>query len=98
MLGFSKGCKMDKRELDITASLAMLNVDATCRIEEGVTEMLHHFEKMMEVDVSGLSPTTHPLVNENRLRDDTPERHDTEALLDNGPETSERFFVVPRVL
>lgn len=90
---------MDKRELEITLALAMLEMGETERMEQGVEEMLGHFEKMMAVDVSDLAPTTHPLVKENRTREDVSRAYnDTESLLENGPETSDRFFVIPNVL
>ena len=90
---------MDKRELEITATLAMLSIGETERIEQGVTEMLGHFEKMMEVDVEGLEPTTHALVKTNRTREDIPIPDDNnDALLENAPEREERFFRIPSVL
>lgn len=90
---------MDKRELEITANLAMLSVGETDRIEQGIQEMLGHFEKMMAVDVADLAPTTHPLVKDNRTREDVPLRYaDNDALLDNAPAREDRFFLIPSVL
>ena len=45
--------------------------------EKEVSRMLTYFEKMSEVDVEGLEPTTHALQKENRLREDR--RHPNEA-------------------
>ena len=90
---------MDKRELEITATLAMLSTLETTRIEAGIQEMLGHFEKMMEVDVDGLEPTTHALVKDNRTREDVPVQDETNAaLLDNAPAKEDRFFLIPNVL
>jgi aspartyl-tRNA(Asn)/glutamyl-tRNA(Gln) amidotransferase subunit C len=61
--------------------------------------MLAHFSHMKEIDVEGLAPTTHALLRENRLREDTAlPAGASDLLLNNAPEREERFIVVPNVL
>ena len=90
---------MLKDELKTTASLAMLEFEQTEQIEGAVKEMLDYFSKMMEIDVDALEPTTHALVRDNRVREDTASASgDVEALLDNAPSREDRFFKIPNVL
>jgi aspartyl-tRNA(Asn)/glutamyl-tRNA(Gln) amidotransferase subunit C len=92
---------MDAGELSATARMARLTLSD--REEEGlriaVEQMLQHFSHMKEIDVSGLAPTTHPLLREYRLREDVEAGEDlTELLQANFPQREERFIVIPNVL
>jgi aspartyl-tRNA(Asn)/glutamyl-tRNA(Gln) amidotransferase subunit C len=104
---------MDERELRITAELAMLELtDAELeRFRESVSQLLEYAQKMMEIDVDQLDPTTHTLASHNRLREDV--LHSAEekepairkqcpdvadALVEQSPETSGRFILIPKVL
>lgn len=107
---------MEKRELFLTAELAMLELgDAeVIKLRQAVTEMLDYFEKMNEIDVEDLEPTTHALAKHNRLREDFPgEAAETvpdgrrmvihlpvvaDAILSNSPESDDRFITIPNVL
>lgn len=92
---------MDLPELRITAALAYLDLEDEEyeKLQVAVEQMLQYFSKMMEVDITDLPPTTHALVRENRTRPD----HvlpfaDTDSLLENAPETEDRFIVIPNIL
>ena len=93
---------MEKNDLFITASLARLELeeDEAQKLGTEVSRMLTYFEKMSEVDVEGLEPTTHALQKENRLREDR--RHPNEAqpdeLLECAPDLEDRFILIPNVL
>lgn len=92
---------MDKKELEITASLALLELseEEYDRLGEGVSQMLEYFEKMMEVDVEGLEPTVHALLKNNRVREDVvKESAIADDLLEGAPELEDRFIVIPNVL
>jgi aspartyl-tRNA(Asn)/glutamyl-tRNA(Gln) amidotransferase subunit C len=104
---------MDKNELHTTAELAMLDLteDEERQLGEAVTQLLHYFDKMMEIDVEELEPTTHALARENRLREDVPDIVEethlnvrtqcediAEEMLENAPETDDRFIIIPKVL
>ena len=92
---------MDASELAATARMARLSLSAEDfeKLGTAVEQMLAHFSHMRNIDVEGLAPTTHALLRENRLREDTenPAGH-VDQLLDNAPEREERFIVVPNVL
>ncbi len=92
---------MDAGELLATARMARLKLseDDLAALGRAVEQMLAHFSHMREVDVQGLAPTTHPLLRENRLREDVvSDPGDAAGLLGNAPEREERFIVIPNVL
>jgi aspartyl-tRNA(Asn)/glutamyl-tRNA(Gln) amidotransferase subunit C len=92
---------MDASELLVTARMARLTLSGSDleKLRVAVEQMLAHFSHMKEIDVEGLPPTTHALLRENRLRDDTVAGAvDADTLLDNSPEREERFIVIPNVL
>jgi aspartyl-tRNA(Asn)/glutamyl-tRNA(Gln) amidotransferase subunit C len=92
---------MDKKELYITASLAQLElneVEAEA-LSKAVDEMLVYFSRMREIEVDDLEPTTHALLTQNRLRPDQVEESSlADRLVENAPETEDRFIVIPNVL
>ncbi|MGM0675074.1 MAG: Asp-tRNA(Asn)/Glu-tRNA(Gln) amidotransferase subunit GatC, partial [Spirochaetota bacterium] len=64
-----------------------------------VSRVLEYFSLMQSVDVSGLEPTTHVLLENNRVRPDVPDDAvDRDALLDNAREVEDRFILIPNVL
>ena len=97
-----KSIIMEKNDLFVTASLARLELEEAeaQKLGDEVSRMLTYFEKMSEVDVEGLEPTTHALQKENRLREDR--RHSNEAqpdeLLECAPDLEDRFILIPNVL
>ena len=69
------------------------------KLGKAVEQMLRYFAHMREIDVSGLAPTTHALLRENRAREDLERATDVSAtLLENAPQLEERFIVIPNVL
>ena len=69
------------------------------KLGKAVEQMLSYFSHMREIDVEGLAPTTHALLRENRLREDTEAGAvPADALLGNAPEREERYVVIPNVL
>ncbi|MFQ3620338.1 MAG: Asp-tRNA(Asn)/Glu-tRNA(Gln) amidotransferase subunit GatC [Spirochaetales bacterium] len=92
---------MNQEELRITAALAYLDLQEEKyeKLQFAVEQLLSYFSKMMEVDITDLKPTTHALVRENRTRADQIVPYpNTEALLENAPETEDRFIVIPNIL
>ena len=93
---------MEKNDLFITASLARLELeeDEAQKLGEEVSRILTYFEKMSEVDVDGLEPTTHALQKENRLREDRrrPNEAQPDELLECAPDLEDRFILIPNVL
>ena len=61
--------------------------------------ILGYVEKINAVDTSGVEPMAHALPVKNVLRDDVPQPGlPIEGVLQNAPETDERFFKVPKVI
>lgn len=93
---------MDKSELQITADLALLDLspEEEERLEQEVAQLLEYFSVMNGIDVAGLEPTTHALQKENRLRVDQAKQDPTIAddILEQAPDTEDRFFTIPNVL
>ncbi len=93
---------MDRAELDVTAELALLNLNETeqADLETAVGQLLEYFSAMDLVDVSGLEPTTHALSEGNRLRPDTPRTATgiEDEILEQAPDLEDRFIAIPNVL
>lgn len=92
---------MDQKELYVTASLAQLELsEAEAEtLSTAVEQMLEYFSRMKEIDVDHLEPTTHALLKSNRVRNDVvAESALADRLLENAPETEDRFIVIPNVL
>ncbi|MBN2509111.1 MAG: Asp-tRNA(Asn)/Glu-tRNA(Gln) amidotransferase subunit GatC [Spirochaetales bacterium] len=92
---------MDIHELRITAELAMLDLDEREMkvFEAEVSKTLEYFAQMNAVDVDGLEPTTHVLMEENRAREDrTRDENLSDRLLEEAPERQGRHIVIPNVL
>lgn len=92
---------MEKRELTVTAELAQIELreEETERLTQEVTQMVSYFEKMMEVSVEGLEPTTHAMLKTNRLRPDYNNTSDlADDILEQAPDLEDRFICIPNVL
>jgi aspartyl-tRNA(Asn)/glutamyl-tRNA(Gln) amidotransferase subunit C len=92
---------MDASEIAITARMARIDLtpEELERLGVAVEQMLMHFSHMKEIDIEGLAPTTHPLLRENRQREDVETGLAlSDTLLGNTPEREERFIVIPNVL
>jgi len=95
---------MEKAELYVTASLARLDLaeEDAVKLGDEVSRMLSYFEKMSEIDVTGLEATTHALQKETRLRDDRRQSnnntHLPDELLECAPDLEDRFILIPNVL
>lgn len=92
---------MNPEELRITADLA--EIELTAQEEEelrrDVGQMVEYFALMLEVDVEGLEPTTHALLDRNRTREDVAESYEgLDDVMENVPEAEDRFIVIPNVL
>ena len=92
---------MDAEELYTTARMARLSLkeQEVEKLRLAVDRMLGYFAQLSKLDVASLSPTTHALLEENRVRkDEASTPMDTEPLLNNAPQREERFIVIPNVL
>jgi aspartyl-tRNA(Asn)/glutamyl-tRNA(Gln) amidotransferase subunit C len=100
---------MDFQELETTAQLAQLELseEEKQRLAQEITHILDYFNKMGQIDVDNLEPTTHVLMKKNRLRPDTTDIPGQgvqnsgvadDRLLENAPERDDRFITIPRIL
>lgn len=92
---------MNPEELRITADLAEIELteQEEEELRQAVGQMVEYFASMLEVDVEGLEPTTHALLNRNRVRNDVAEPYeDLDDVMENVPEAEDRFIVIPNVL
>jgi len=92
---------MDEKDLEITAELAYiaLQPEEMDRLRTEVATMVAFFEKMSELDVHNLEPTTHALARGNRIRQDEIEASAlSDAILEQAPDLEDRFVCIPNVL
>ncbi|MBO7047293.1 MAG: Asp-tRNA(Asn)/Glu-tRNA(Gln) amidotransferase subunit GatC [Spirochaetia bacterium] len=92
---------MQKDELYITASLARLELTEkeAETLSQAVSQMIEYFSMMEKIDVTGLEPTTHVSICENRVRkDEVIESTLAETMIEAAPERDERFITVPHIL
>ena len=92
---------MQKDELYITASLARLELTEkeAETLSQAVSQMIEYFSMMEKIDVTGLEPTTHVSIGENRVRkDEVIESTLAETMIEAAPERDERFITMPHIL
>ncbi len=88
-------------DLKHIARLSRLHLgDEELRFFEGqVAQILSFVEQLKEVDVTGVEPTTHPLLLSNVFREDTPvPALPIEGFLKKAPASHGRFFEVPKII
>lgn len=62
-------------------------------------KIIEYINKLKELDVSGVSPTSHILELKNVLREDNlKDCLPLKEVLKNAPEKRENFFVVPKII
>jgi aspartyl-tRNA(Asn)/glutamyl-tRNA(Gln) amidotransferase subunit C len=92
---------ISQREVEHVAQLARLELtDAEKpRFAEQLSHILRYVDQLQGVPTEGVPPTASVASEETVLREDTPrECLPLEKTLANAPESSEGFFVVPRIL
>jgi aspartyl-tRNA(Asn)/glutamyl-tRNA(Gln) amidotransferase subunit C len=92
---------MDSKELYATAELANIELKPAEleHLQASVEQMVVFFEKMAEVDTSGLEPTTHAFIKGNRVRPDSVKPSAmADNILEQAPDLEDRFICIPNVL
>ncbi len=88
-------------EVRKVAALARLHLsDEELAIQtRHINDLVARFQKLQELDVEGIEPTSHSIPVYNVLREDV-ERPPLprEAILANAPEARDGFFIVPRIV
>lgn len=67
--------------------------------ESQVAQILSFVERLSEVPVEGIEPTSHPLALLDVFREDVPQPSlDIESFLAKAPKAHGRFFEVPKII
>jgi aspartyl-tRNA(Asn)/glutamyl-tRNA(Gln) amidotransferase subunit C len=92
---------ISREEVQHVARLARLhlNDEELERMREQLAAILAYVDKLRELDVEGVEPTSHavPMVNVMRDDENTP-CLPQEAALANAPDRAGEFFRVPRII
>jgi aspartyl-tRNA(Asn)/glutamyl-tRNA(Gln) amidotransferase subunit C len=92
---------ISRQEVEQVARLARLHLseEELERMREQLDAILAYIDKLRELDVEGVAPTSHavPLVNVMRDDENTP-CLPQEATLANAPDRAGEFFRVPRII
>lgn len=93
--------KITQEEVKHVAHLARLPLKEE-ELEQMTSQLdtiLSYFEKLEDLDTSGVEPTTHAFSITNAFRDDLVKPSlSREDALREGPNTNEEAFIVPRVI
>jgi aspartyl-tRNA(Asn)/glutamyl-tRNA(Gln) amidotransferase subunit C len=93
--------KIDAKLVDHITGLARLSLsgDEKDAMVADLSKILAYIEKLNELDIAGVEPTSHVLDLVNVLREDEPRPSiaSDEALL-NAPDRAEDFYRVPRII
>ena len=93
--------KVSLEEVDRIASLSMLSLTEEKRLmlQQNLSDILEHAERLNELDTEGVEPTTYILKQENVLRVDAPGKEwERKEVLKNAPEKEDGYFAVPKVV
>jgi aspartyl-tRNA(Asn)/glutamyl-tRNA(Gln) amidotransferase subunit C len=93
--------RIERREVEHVARLARLELspDETEPLRAQLDRILGYIDKLRQLPVEGVPPTSHALPIVNVMREDAPRPSlPAEAMLANAPDRSGDFFRVPRIL
>lgn len=69
------------------------------RLADEMEKIVGFADKLSELDIEGVKPTTHAVAVQNVLRDDELKpSYDREKILQNAPERDAACFLVPKVV
>ncbi len=88
-------------EVEKLAELARIDLDGDKRksLREDLADILQLAESIQELDTEDVEPTYHVLPLDNVYEDDEPRPSlDPQAMLEEAPDSSDGYFVVPRVI
>ena len=90
-----------REEVEKIAELARLefSVKEIEHLTKDMNQILHHMDKLNELDTSNVEPLSHPIEVKNVFRDDELKGSiKREDALKNAPDKDEEFFKVPKVI
>ena len=91
--------KITKDIIEHVANLARLNLTETekDKLTVEIAEIIAYFDKLNELDTTGIEPTSHVLPIKNVFREDKVEKsYDRDKILRNAPSQDDGCFKVPR--
>ena len=92
---------LTSEEVKKVALLSRLELDESEIERQGVhlNQLLVQFEKLRELDVTGVEPTSHSIAVFNEMREDVSRPSlSRDDVLANAPESRDGCFIVPRIL
>ena len=92
---------MDKKIVEGVAHLARIELkpDELEKLSGQLEHILQFIDKLKEVDLKNVAPTSHAITVNNVLRKDDPrESLSLDQALANAPSKKGNFFVVPKVI
>jgi aspartyl-tRNA(Asn)/glutamyl-tRNA(Gln) amidotransferase subunit C len=92
---------MDKKELEITAELAHIELSEgeIDRFSQAVAQMIEYFALMDELELDTQSTEHHIPNSKNALREDRSEESSlADDILEQSPDLEDRFISIPNVL
>jgi len=93
--------KIDAGLVEHIAGLARLSLSAeeNAAMADDLTKILAYVEKLNELDISRVEPTSHVLDLTNVMRDDEPRPSmPVDEALSNAPDRSGNFYRVPKII
>jgi aspartyl-tRNA(Asn)/glutamyl-tRNA(Gln) amidotransferase subunit C len=93
--------KLTLEQVDHVALLARLELTPEERekLTHDLNSILDHFERLQEIDTTGVAPTSHVIPMANVLREDEVRPSlPRDSFLGEAPEARDGFFVVPRIV
>ena len=93
--------KLSKEEVEHVAWLARLELteEEKVRLTGQLNQLMVHFEKLQELDTTGIEPTSHSIPVENVFREDAVGPClSPETAISNAPLVRDDHFVVPQVV
>ena len=93
--------KIDEKLISKLEKLSKLRLDPAEKeqITKDLEDIVAMFDKLLEVDTEGVTPTTHMSEHEHPLREDVVGNElKVEQVLKNAPESKDNFIAVPKFL
>ena len=93
--------KLTLQQVEHVALLARLELtpEEKTKLTEDLNVILEHFERLQELDATGVEPTSHAIPMQNVFRaDEVRPSLPREAILAEAPDAREGYFVVPRIV
>jgi aspartyl-tRNA(Asn)/glutamyl-tRNA(Gln) amidotransferase subunit C len=92
---------ISKKDVEYVANLSRLKIPSgqIGHFTSQLADIISYIDKLKEVDLKGVQPTSHPLPLKNVFRKDEVKKSlDVEKALSTAPQKKKDFFKVPKVI